>query len=386
MRIQSPVHSAAHAAPSGVMGSPAESAPTNECEGPLCFADALEGLAGAEELVGFDAADGVPLAAGSEAARGEAAGSGVAGGEAAKGAAVDSPATVEIQSMPALTTPLAIAITMPSVMPVAMPLAMPAGSAEPAPPATALADQDIRLAKTGSSPLAGPKSPLAAPVDSIQRGADAAGPTTPFAPLPADSSGTGNTEVLQPKLKVDNGTVSEHKAVTTPEVSVSASAAPVSTAVPESSVSNPAPVLKLPAGTPEQWRRPLMEALGDRIQVEVGKHSEQAVIRLDPPMLGSVEIAIRHQAGVLQVQLSASHDEVVRQLQHIGDSLRQDLSRNQYTDVSVQVFAGSRDGDGRQRPDAQPEERQPGRALAEAEAEAEAEQTSSPFVLSSDRD
>lgn len=366
MRIPLPVNVvAAQPAPPGRVGSPAEAGPANESEALLCFADALDGLAEAGGETDFDAAEGTPQTADSKAADGPAA---------------DGMATGETPAMPALNTPLAIAITMPSVTPVPLPPAMPVVTAEPVPAATA--DQDIRLAKTGSSALASLKAPLAAPLDPVQRAAVGVGPAVPPPAMQADLPETMAAEVLQPKLKADNVTVSEHRVATAPEASVTVSAAPVSPSMPESSVANASPALKLPAGTPEQWRRPLIEALGDRIQVEVGKHSEQAVIRLDPPMLGSVEIAIRHQAGVLQVQLSASHDEVVRQLQHIGDSLRQDLSRNQYTDVSVQVFAGSRDGDGRQRPDAQREDRQPGRALAEAEAE----QTPSAFVLSSDRD
>jgi flagellar hook-length control protein FliK len=90
------------------------------------------------------------------------------------------------------------------------------------------------------------------------------------------------------------------------------------------------------------------------------------VIRLDPPMMGSIEVVIRHEAGNLQVQLNATHGEVQRQLQAIGDSLRQDLAHRQYTDVSVLVPNGARDGEGRQRP-RQPVyvQEEPGRALAE---------------------
>lgn len=136
-------------------------------------------------------------------------------------------------------------------------------------------------------------------------------------------------------------------------------------------------------GAAETWRRPLLEALGERIQIALGKRSEQALIRLDPPMMGSVEIAIRHQGGVLQVHLSASNDDVLRQLQSIGDSLRQDLGQRQYSEVTVHVGAGGRDGDGRQRPDGTPEDKRPGRALAEGDRG----QDPSTFVLvSSDRE
>jgi flagellar hook-length control protein FliK len=128
------------------------------------------------------------------------------------------------------------------------------------------------------------------------------------------------------------------------------------------------------AGNPAQWQQSLKEALGDRLQVHIGRQSEEAVIRLDPPMLGRIDISIRQSAGALQVNLSASNSEVLRQLQTIGDSVRQDLSQRQYTDVAVTVSAtprgangGFAEGDARQRQAArQQEELDPGRALSEA--------------------
>lgn len=141
-------------------------------------------------------------------------------------------------------------------------------------------------------------------------------------------------------------------------------------------------MLKLPAGTPTQWRQPLIDALGDRIQVQLGSHSEHASIRLDPPMMGSIEILIRHEAGSLQVQLNASHSEVLRQLHSIGDSLRQDLAQRQFSNVTVLVSDSMRDGgEGRQKPRQAPEENKPSRALAEAEVG----QTSSMFDLLFDK-
>jgi flagellar hook-length control protein FliK len=146
--------------------------------------------------------------------------------------------------------------------------------------------------------------------------------------------------------------------------------------------------VKLPPQSPEQWRQPLTEALGDRLQLQLGRNSEQATIRLDPPMLGSIEISIRHEAGSLQVQLSASNGEVLRQLHGIGDSLRQDLSQRP-GDVSVVVSDSSRNATnadqqrGRER-DAETAEDGPGRALAEAESETGTART--PFSLARERE
>jgi len=133
-----------------------------------------------------------------------------------------------------------------------------------------------------------------------------------------------------------------------------------------------AAVVKL-AGTPEQWQQPLREALGDRLQVQLQRNNDHAVIRLEPPNMGSIEISIRHSAGSLQVNLSANHSEVLRQLNTIGDSVRQDLSTRQYADVSVTVSSsraqaqadtGGRSGQQRE----QEEGRTPGRALSGDEA------------------
>jgi flagellar hook-length control protein FliK len=117
---------------------------------------------------------------------------------------------------------------------------------------------------------------------------------------------------------------------------------------PASAPATPAPAAAAPAaagnsstvvlnGTPEQWQQPLREALGDRLQVQLQRNNDQAVIRLEPPNMGSIEISIRHSAGALQVNLSANNSEVLRQLNTIGDSVRQDLSNRQFSDVAVTV-------------------------------------------------
>lgn len=141
------------------------------------------------------------------------------------------------------------------------------------------------------------------------------------------------------------------------------------------------PALQL-KGEPRQWQQPLMQALGDRLQLQIAGRSEQAVIKLSPPMLGQVEIAISQQSGELQVRLSASHGEVTRQLQQVSESLRQDLVQRHSGDVTVQVSATGRESESRlgagregqsqqqqqqDRQDAQ-SQRQPGRALQDSES------------------
>ncbi|WP_229883156.1 flagellar hook-length control protein FliK, partial [Pseudorhodoferax aquiterrae] len=134
-----------------------------------------------------------------------------------------------------------------------------------------------------------------------------------------------------------------------------------------------------------QGRAPsLLQQLGDRIAVQIERGSERVVIRLDPPHRGQIEIHIRQDAsGATQVQLSASHGDVVRQLQAIGDGLRQELAQRHGGDVSVQVAQQQArgDADGRQRQGEQ-RQQQPGRALDE---QGEAGQHFAHFALASER-
>ncbi|MCC2971758.1 flagellar hook-length control protein FliK [Massilia sp. IC2-476] len=134
------------------------------------------------------------------------------------------------------------------------------------------------------------------------------------------------------------------------------------------------------SGPPTAWRQSLQDALGERLNLQLGKNAEQAVIRLEPPMLGRVEISIRHAAGSLEVNITATHSEVLRQLNTVSDNLRSDLAQRQYLDVSVNVsqaapraqaaqagssFGADAQGRGRQQGQDQ-DERAPGAALAEA--------------------
>ena len=154
-------------------------------------------------------------------------------------------------------------------------------------------------------------------------------------------------------------------------------AAGLGLAAPAAASTLPAPgadTIKL-NGPAQQWQEPLREALGERLQTQIGRNSEHTVIRLDPPMLGRIDISIRHTAGTLQVNLSASNTEVLRQLQGIGETMRTDLAQRQYTEVAVTISAAPRspaaqafaegDGRGQRQPGRQQDEAEPGRALSD---------------------
>jgi flagellar hook-length control protein FliK len=129
-----------------------------------------------------------------------------------------------------------------------------------------------------------------------------------------------------------------------------------------------APAAAAPAQTVNLQRSPLEVALGERLQLHITQRSEHAVIRLDPPSMGTIEIVIQREAGSIQVHLRASNAEVARQLHGIGDALRQDLIHRQHGDVSVHVSDGSREqGAGQHGHRQQHAQREaPGRALSES--------------------
>lgn len=133
-----------------------------------------------------------------------------------------------------------------------------------------------------------------------------------------------------------------------------------------------APIATQPAQPLTTQRSALEVALGDRLQLQITQRSEHAVIRLDPPSMGTIEIVIQREAGNIQVHLRASNAEVARQLHGIGDSLRQDLIHRQNGDVSVHVSDSSREQQsasqqGQRQSQAQREA--PGRALSESNEE-----------------
>jgi len=129
------------------------------------------------------------------------------------------------------------------------------------------------------------------------------------------------------------------------------------------------------AGPPTAWRQSLQETLGDRLNVHVANNVQQATISIEPPQLGRIDIAIRHSAGTLEVNISATNGDVLRQLQTVSDNLRNDLSQRQYTEVAVTVTPAPRNnaapfGDpqqqGRGRQQGRDQDNEPGRGLAEA--------------------
>jgi flagellar hook-length control protein FliK len=349
--------------------TPAHAAPA--CAMPVFFAQFL----GLEAAAGADApqeAGGAPEGA-VDAAPADAP-------EATQ--AADMPGMAMLMMPPAVQAPVhpgyAVAEPEANTTAAAPPAAAPAAIAAPAAAAGAAAVSAPLAAVVPDSEAAAPD---AAPAPACAAGFASAGaialPTTTITPVRTEQPVPGpaakpGAEALPDKTA---------KTAESPARSFAADAGAWAVAAPVAPAAAPAVAAAVPLeGAPQQWQQTLRDALGERLQAQVGRNSEQAVIRLDPPQLGRIEISIRHSAGALQVTLSATHGEVLRQLHTIGDSVRQQLSQQAFTDVALVVTSAPArsgaaqsfaDGGGRQRGSEeqrqpQRDDAQPGRALSEA--------------------
>lgn len=104
-------------------------------------------------------------------------------------------------------------------------------------------------------------------------------------------------------------------------------------------------------GSQEQMSEQLHSVLRERLQIQADSKVQQATIRLDPPSLGKIDIALHIEAGKLNIQINAAQTDVYRALQQMSNELRQHLTEQNFVQVNVQVSSdGSHQGDqGRRR-------------------------------------
>lgn len=91
----------------------------------------------------------------------------------------------------------------------------------------------------------------------------------------------------------------------------------------------------------EEWGEKLTGLLKDQIHFQINQQQQISTIRLDPPSLGKLDIAIQLDAGKLTVHIGASQPDVCRSLQQLSDQLRQQLTGQNFTQVEVNISADS---------------------------------------------
>ncbi|MGC4075957.1 MAG: flagellar hook-length control protein FliK [Rubrivivax sp.] len=245
------------------------------------------------------------------------------------------------------------AVQVPNATPDAAPVATNTASTGSPAPAVAV-----------SAPAAATLPVVAAPAALATPMPAAGAAALPDAQTPAPATAVADTARAPAAVAAPARSSDAAPAPEVADVSTLAAQAPAAGRSPAPAV-DATPALKLPAAR-DAWNQPLVQALGDRLRLQLGQGVEQATIRLDPPELGSIEIVVRREAGVVHVQLSASHPDVQRQLQQLGEPLRQELAQRQGAEASVEVARHGADADGRGAREQAQREAEVGRALAEA--------------------
>lgn len=273
----------------------------------------------------------------------------------------------ETMLLSAMSSPL-LAANLPSAMP-AMMMALTGARLEnraPALDSNTQAATPASVSASGAAPAAAARAPvdaLALPVATVAPAATAAAVRTDVAAtVQAPAAATTRSAAAAP--------LADTSGADSAAIDAAPTGAAVAVAATPASTTRAGDTLAL-AGPPTAWRQTLQEALGDRLQMQAGRGVEQATIRLEPPMLGRIDIAIRHSGGNLEVHIAASNSEVMRQLSGVSDALRNDLAGRQFSSVSLSVSetpraqAGAQTGtgpgqNGQPGADAQNRGRQPG--------------------------
>lgn len=292
-------------------------------------------------------------------------------------AAIAQPTVQQTATGPAAGEPEAPMLALFAVAPPVPPGSTPSSTAA-APPRPRQLDMDFSLPphepRDDASQFKHQMAALAAFSQMMQPGAASSEPSRsqlPIVPTPSSSalSADARQPVAAPIASVATGARDSNLVAPVPEALAAANFTSLRELVLDGSAS------QAPRSTPPL--QPLREALGERLQLQLAQRSEQAVVRLDPPFMGQIEIAIRHADGALRVTIVATNADVARQLASISDALRTDLAQRQTSDVSVSIDvrtnsqAGAQDhSGGRRAPPAAIDDPAIGRALA-ADAEAQ---------------
>lgn len=172
-------------------------------------------------------------------------------------------------------------------------------------------------------------------------------PAVPTQPAPREATQSQAQTLLQQHLAAAAQTP-DSAVPTLPAGALDARLPVTDSSTPASSTAPASPLfdkpLHLKGSNEARWGEQMVSALRDNVELQLGQRVQNATIRLDPPELGAMEILVRHEAGQLNVQISASNGDVVRLLQNTSERLRQELVGQNFLQVNVQVSSDSQSG------------------------------------------
>ncbi|WP_330983776.1 MULTISPECIES: flagellar hook-length control protein FliK [Enterobacterales] len=162
-------------------------------------------------------------------------------------------------------------------------------------------------------------------------------PLTPSqqASVPVESAEHGTAPRLL-SVKKDVGTVLNQPVVTPSLFMVTSKDNPSTTAIGDRSDAITHAAIPAEMST-DDFGEKLTSLLKDRIQFQLSQQQQISTIRLDPPSLGRLDIAVQLDGGKLMVHIDASQSDVCRSLQQFSENLRQHLTAQNFMEVNVQV-------------------------------------------------
>jgi len=91
---------------------------------------------------------------------------------------------------------------------------------------------------------------------------------------------------------------------------------------------------------PARFGQRLLALLSDKVDVQLGLGVNKAMIRLDPPSLGSIELAVQMDGEKLTVHLNSSNTQLKEAMQQGLDQLRASLQLRLGSDAQIELRMG----------------------------------------------
>lgn len=96
----------------------------------------------------------------------------------------------------------------------------------------------------------------------------------------------------------------------------------------------------LPAQS-QHWGQRLVQMLSDKVDLQLGLNVNKAMIRLDPPSLGSIELSVQLDGDRLTVQMHSSKAQLREAMGQGLEQLRASLQQKLGADVQIELRMGS---------------------------------------------
>jgi flagellar hook-length control protein FliK len=96
----------------------------------------------------------------------------------------------------------------------------------------------------------------------------------------------------------------------------------------------------LPAQS-QHWGQRLVQMLADKVDLQLGLNVKTAMIRLDPPSLGSIELSVQLDGDRLTVQMHSSNTQLREAMGQGLEQLRASLQQKLGADVQIELRMGS---------------------------------------------